>query len=100
MDQSMHFNITCTIYLILATSKKNSSQNVILQNKNENLPVLEWACECEDAWLVTLKCISTTKNVCHNVLKICKYTQEMIEIIFVFMKFVISIKHCECIWLE
>jgi hypothetical protein len=22
------------------------------------------------------------KNVCHNVLKICKYTQEMIEMIF------------------
>lgn len=38
------------------------------------------------------------KNVYHNVLKICKYTQEIIEMIFfVLMKFTISIEHCESI---
>jgi len=40
------------------------------------------------------------KKWCHNVLKNANIFKKWLKWFLVFMKFVISIKHCDSIWLE
>jgi hypothetical protein len=40
------------------------------------------------------------KNVCHYVLKNANMLKNLLKWFLVFMKFVVSIKHCDSIWLK
>jgi hypothetical protein len=49
---------------------------------------------------VMLKYVCAKKIVCHSVLKITNIFLKWLKWFLIFMKFVVSTKHCDFIWLE